>query len=141
MSNELGSASQLVFNEPVPKLLLSPFAKFLMDLLINLIDSLFTNLIVILLSDFSVTRSYAPAYPFSFVNSNNNDHLAIWRLFDTNYLRWEKNVFFYLFCCVWFLNREKTVGDLPKSGITFVLFEIFLWNMTIMCRCELSLSL
>ena len=46
---------------PVPKLLLSLFAKFLMDLLINLTDLLFTNLIVILLSDFSVTCSYAGA--------------------------------------------------------------------------------
>ena len=84
----------------------------------------------------------ATLVPVSSLNSNNNnDHLAISRLFDNIYLRWEKIVFLLLFCCVSFLNRQKMVGDLPKSGITFVLFEIFLCYLAVICRYELSLSL
>ena len=54
-------------------------------------------------------------------------YLAISSLFDNNYLTNDLvKSFFVAFCCVRFLNHQKTVGGLTKSDITFVLFENFL---------------
>ena len=65
-------------------------------------------------------------YPVSFLN-NNNMYLAISSLFDNNYLTNDLvKSFFVAFCCVTFLNHQKTVGGLTKSDITIVLFEM-LW--------------
>ena len=64
-------------------------------------------------------------YSVSVLN-NNNMYLAISSLFDNNYLTNDLvKSFFVAFCCVRFLNHQKTVGGLTKSDITFVLFEYF----------------
>ena len=71
-------------------------------------------------------------------------YLAISSLFENNYLRSDLvKSFFVAFCCVTFLNHQKTVtvGGLTKSDITFVLFEIFWLNLAMVRRYELRLSL
>ena len=85
-------------------------------------------------------------YPVSFLN-NNNMYPAIPSMFwkqniKNNYLRNDLvKSFFVAFCCITFLNNQKTVGGLTKSDITFVLFEIFWWNLAAIRRNELPLSL
>jgi len=53
----------------------------------------------------------------------------------------KQNRFCYVFLRYMFLNYQKTVGWLIKSGITFVPFEIFRWNVANICRYEWHLSL
>ena len=60
------------------------------------------------------------------VDTLNTSCEAISSLFDNNYLRCDLiKSFFDTFCCVMFLDHQKTVGGLTKSDITFVLFEMF----------------
>ena len=67
---------------------------------------------------------------------------AISSMFDNKYLINDLvKSFFAAFCNVTFFNHQKTEGVLTKSDVTFVLFEIFLWNLAIIRRNELPLSL
>ena len=106
---------------PVPTLLLSLFAKIFMDLLINLTDFLFRLPMLLSSCTWLLSDAQLRWYPVSFLNSNNNDHLAIWRLFDNNYLRWD--LIKSCFCCVTSLNWQKLGGWPHEKWYNFWCFS------------------
>ena len=68
---------------------------------------------------------------------------ALSSLFDNNYLRCDlMKSFFVTFCCVTcFWTIKKQWVGLTESHITFVLLEIVWWNLAVMRKYELPLSL
>ena len=144
MSNELGSASQLVFNVPTTsdKTSFESLCKVL-DGPVDYSDRFLIYQFYCHLSKWLLSDGQLCWYPVSFLNSDINDYLAISRLSDKKLFEMRLNNFMFLllFAAFRLWNVKKWGGGLTKSGITFVVLEIFCWNLVIMCRYELSLSL